>query len=116
QIQPSSTLTRVVADPTANANTRLEESQGHRNPLNDTVTYTPKLVYKLADLTLTAGGGYSRSRTHYADFNTGFFNKVIARLTRMGWTAERDGTNQPVWRMTQTSGRSWSDPASLGRD
>src|SRR6185369_7844202 len=67
QIDPSSTLTKVVANPTANANTRMEESQGHRNRLNDTVTYTPKLVYKLADTTLTAGAGYSRSRTHYAD-------------------------------------------------
>ena len=116
QIDPNSTLTRVVANPTANANTRLEESQGHRNRLNDTVTYTPKLVYKLSDVTLTAGGGYSRSRTHYRDLNAGFFNNVIARITRMGWTAERDSTIQPGWRMTQTSGRSWSDPASFGRD
>ena len=116
QIDPSSTLTRVVANPTANANTRMEQSQGHRNRLNDTVTYTPKLTYKLADLTLNAGGGYSRSRTHYRDLNAGFFNNVIARLTRMSWTAERDSTIQPGWRMTQTSGRSWSDPNSLGRD
>jgi iron complex outermembrane receptor protein len=116
QIDPSSTLTRVVANPTANANTRMEQSQGHRNRLNDTVTYTPKLTYKLADLTLNAGGGYSRSRTHYLDINGGFFNNVIARLTRMSWTAERDSTIQPGWRMTQTSGRSWSDPNSLGRD
>jgi TonB-dependent receptor len=116
QIQPSSTLTRVVADATANANTRLEESQGHRNRLNDTITYTPKLVYKLGDMTLTAGGGYSRSRTHYRDINSGFFNNVIARITRIGWTAERDSTIQPGWRMTQTSGRAWSDPASFGRD
>ncbi len=116
QIDPSSTLTRVVAQSTANANTRLEQTQGHRNRLNDTVTYTPKLVYKLSDMTLTAGGGYSRSRTHYRDLNAGFFNNVIARITRMGWTAERDSTIQPGWRMTQTSGRSWSDPNSLGRD
>jgi iron complex outermembrane receptor protein len=116
QIDPSSTLTKVIAQPTANANTRMEESQGHRNRLNDTVTYTPKLVYKLADLTLTAGGGYSRSRTHYSDVGGGFFNNVIARITRFSWMAERDGTNQPGWRMTQLSGRSWSDPASLGRD
>ncbi|MBI5767341.1 MAG: TonB-dependent receptor [Verrucomicrobia bacterium] len=116
QIDPASTLTKVTAQPTANANTRLEESQGHRNRLNDTVTYAPKLVYKLADLTLTGGGGYSRSRTHYVDVNGGFFNNVIARITRMGWSAERDSTIQPGWRMTQTSGRSWSDPASFGRD
>jgi iron complex outermembrane receptor protein len=116
QIDPSSTLTKVIANPTANANTRMEQSQGHRNRLNDTVTYTPKLTYKMGDLVLNGGGGYSRSRTHYLDVNGGFFNNVIARLTRMGWTAERDSTIQPGWRMTQTSGRSWSDPASLGAD
>ncbi|MCX6950570.1 MAG: hypothetical protein NTV51_00035, partial [Verrucomicrobia bacterium] len=116
QINAASTLTKVIAEPTANANTRMEQSQGHRNRLNDTITYTPKLVYKLGDLTLTGGGGYSRSRTHYTDLTGGFFNNVIARLTRMGWSAERDSTTQPGWRMTQTSGRSWSDPASLGRD
>ena len=116
QIDPSSTLTRVVANPTANANTRMEQSQGHRNRLNDTITYTPKLTYKAGDFVFNAGGGYSRSRTHYLDVNGGFFNNVIARLTRMGWTAERDATNQPGWRMTQTSGRSWLDASSLGRD
>jgi iron complex outermembrane recepter protein len=116
QIDPSSTLTKVIAQPTANANTRMEQSQGHRNRLNDTVTYTPKLAYRMGDLTLTGGGGYSRSRTHYKDINGGFFNNVIARLTRMSWMAERDATNQPGWRMTQLSGRSWSDAANLGRD
>src|SRR5205823_1486621 len=83
QIDPSSTLTKVVAQSTANANTRMEESQGHRNRLNDTVTYIPKLTYKFSDLVINAGGGYSRSRTHYADINTGFFNNVIARVTRL---------------------------------
>ncbi len=122
QIDPSSTLTKVIALPSgANANTRLEESQGHRNRLNDTVTYTPKLVYKLGDLTLTAGGGYSRSRTHYTDLTGGFFNNVIARITRISWMAERDSTIQPGWRMTQlpvggTIARPWNDPASFGRD
>ncbi len=116
QIDSASTLIKVIAQPTANSNTRLEESQGHRNRLNDTVTYTPKLTYKLADLTLNAGGGYSRSRTHYRDLNAGFFNNVIARITRIGWTAERDSTIQPGWRMTQTAGRPWSDPNSFGRD
>ena len=122
QIDPSSTLTKIIALPSgANANTRMEESQGHRNRLNDTITYTPKLVYKLADLTLTAGGGYSRSRTHYTDLTGGFFNNTIARITRISWMAERDSTLQPGWRMTQlpvggTIARPWNDPASFGRD
>jgi TonB-dependent receptor len=116
QIDPSSTLTRVIALATNNANTRMDETQSHRNRLNDTVTYTPKLVYKLGDLALTAGGGYSRSRTHYGDINNGFFQTVGARLTRMSWMAERDSPSQPGWRLTQRSGLPWSEAASLGRN
>ena len=116
QIDPSSTLTKVIALPTNNANTRMDEAQSHRNRLNDTVTYTPKFVYQTGLLTLAAGGGYSRSRTHYADINNGFFQTVGARLTRMSWMAERDSTSQPGWRLTQLSGLPWSSAASLGRN
>ncbi len=116
QIDPSSTLTKVIALPTNNANTRMDEAQSHRNRLNDTVTYTPKFVYRSGGLTLTGGGGYSRSRTHYSDINSGFFQTVGARITRMSWMAERDSTSQPGWRLTRLSGLPWSDAASLGRN
>ena len=116
QIDRSSTLTRVVALATTNANTRMDEAQSHRNSLNDTVTYTPKLVYRLGDLTLTAGGGYSRGRHHFSDIGNGFFQTVGARLTRMSWMAERDSTSEPGWRLTQLSGLPWSSAASLGRN
>ena len=94
----------------------MDESQSHRNSLNDSVTYRPKLVYQRGDLTLTAAGGYSRSHQHFSDIGNGFFQTVGARLTRMSWMAERDSTTQPGWRLTQLSGRPWSDAASLGRD
>jgi TonB-dependent receptor len=116
QIDPASTLTRIIALPTANANTRLDTAANHRNKRNDTMTYSTKLEYQRGDLTLTAGGGYSRSRTHYEDLRQGYFQSISMRLTRMSWMAERPDTNSSEWTMTQLSGRPWSDPASYGRD
>ena len=116
QIDPTSTLTRVIARPTTNANTRLDTSANHRNKLNDTVTYSTKLDYQRGDFGLTAAVGYSRSSTHYEDMREGFFQSISMRVTRMSWMAERASTNDSEWKMTQLSGRPWSDPASFGRD
>jgi len=116
QIDPSSTLTKVIANPVASANTRLDASGNHRNKRNDTVTYVGKLEYQRGDLTLTAGGGYSRSRTHYEDLRQGYFQSVNLRLTRMSWMAERASTNSTDWTVTQLSGRPWGDIANWGRD
>jgi iron complex outermembrane receptor protein len=116
QIDPSSTLTRVIANPTANANTRLETSGNHRQKRNATITYVGKLEYQRGDLTLTAGGGYSRSATHYEDLRNGYFQSISLRLTRMGWMAERANTNSTEWTLTQLAGRPWGDIANWGRD
>lgn len=110
-IDPSSTFTRVIARPTNNANTRIEQSISHRGKFNDTATYTPKLEYKRGDLTITAGGGYSRSNTHYEGPNSGFFAGVNNRVTRMSWKARPAGNGSG-----STSGRERSAPGpSAGR-
>ena len=116
QIDPASTLTRVIARPTANANTRVDTAGNHRKKYNDTMTYSTKLEFRQGDWTLTAGGGYSVSRTHYEDLQDGFFQSISVRVTRMGWMAERPNTNSSDWMMTQLSGRPWTDPASYHRD
>lgn len=116
QIDPASTLTRVIARPVASANTRLETSANHRLKLNDTVNYVAKLEHQRGDLGLTLGGGYSRSVTHYEDMREGFFQNIGMRLTRMGWMAERSSTDHTEWTMSQIAGRPWNDPASFGRD
>lgn len=115
QIDPSSTLTRVVAAPTANANTRVQHTTSRRNKVNNTVTYTPKLDYKWNDLRLTLGGGYSRSRTSYEQFREGYFTNVINRVTRMGWSAQRSSERELDWHIEQTAGLPWTDPASYNR-
>jgi TonB-dependent receptor len=114
-IDPASTFTRVISRPTNNANTRIEQTISHRNKLNDTGTYTPKLEYKRGDLTVTAGGGYSRSRTHYEGPNSGFFAGYNNRLTRMSWQAERASTLDTGWNFTQLSGAPWNDIRSYNR-
>ena len=111
QIDPSSTLTNLVAQPTANANTRLEhDHRPQRTSATTRSTYTPKLEFKRSDLTLTAGGGYSRSRTHYEDRRDGLLQGAInIRLTRMSWSATRSSPTSTDWQMTQLSGRPWTD-------
>ena len=115
-IDPSSTLTYLLARPTANVNTRFEQSIGHSHKFNDTITYTPKLEYKRNDTVVTLSGGYSRSRTHYEDWRTGYMVGAINRITRMSWSAQRSSPTSTDWQLTQLSGRSWLDLANYNRD
>jgi TonB-dependent receptor len=115
-IDPSSTLTYLLARPTPNVNTRLEQSIGHSHKFNDTITYTPKLEYKRNDTVVTLSGGYSRSRTHYEDWRTGYMVGANNRITRMSWSARRSSPTSTDWQLTQLSGRSWLDLANYNRD
>ena len=115
QIDPSSTQTYLLALPTANINTRLEQNIGQSHKFNDTATYTPKLEYKLNDIVITASGGYSRSRTHYEDMRSGYFANTISRLTRMSWSARRSSSTSTDWQLTQLSGAPWNNLANYDR-
>ena len=108
QVDPSSSLIRVQANPTNNANTRLGTEYSHRHNYNDTYTYGPKLEYRRGSLVLTTGGSYSHSLTRNKDMEDGFFRNTNNRITRMGWLAERDSPDSVEWRVTQTSGPDWS--------
>jgi len=114
-IDPASTLTYLLARPTANANTRLEHNIGHSHKFNDTVTYTPKLEYRRHDVQLTLGGGYSRSTTHYEDRRSGYFTGANNRVTRMSWSARRSSPTSTDWQLSQLSGPSWGDLANYNR-
>ncbi|MES2692537.1 MAG: TonB-dependent receptor [Verrucomicrobiota bacterium] len=116
QITPDSTLTKVTALATANANTRLGTEYSHRHNYNDTYTFGPRFEYKRDSLTMQLGGSYSRSVTKNTDMEDGFFRNTNDRITRMGWTAERSGTQETAWTLRQTSGRPWGDASSWGRD
>jgi len=116
QIDPSSTLSRLLANPSPNINTRLESSIGHSHKFNDTITYTPKIEYKRNDTVVTLSGGYSRSRTHYEDMRSGYMTGANNRITRMSWSASRSSPTSTDWQLTQLSGRSWLDLANYNRD
>lgn len=115
QVTPDSTVTSFTALPSTNANTRVQYTTSRRNKVNTTVTYVPKLEYKRNDLTLTLGGGYSRSRTAYEQMTEGYFQAVTHRLTRIGYTATRSSATDTDWQLTQTSGLPWNDPANYNR-
>jgi iron complex outermembrane receptor protein len=115
QVAPDSNVTSFTALPSTNANTRVQYTTSRRNKVNTTVTYVPKLEYKRADLTLTLGGGYSRSRTAYEQMTEGYFQAVTHRLTRIGYTAVRSSTTDSDWNLTQTSGLPWNDVANYNR-
>ncbi|HUR59648.1 MAG TPA: TonB-dependent receptor [Opitutaceae bacterium] len=115
-LDPASTLTSLIARPTANINTRLETIIGHSHKWNDMITYTPKLEFKRNSLQLTAAGGYSRSSTHYEDRRSGYWGTTNNRITRMSWAATRSSTRDADWQLRQLSGRPWSDIGNFNRD
>jgi iron complex outermembrane receptor protein len=115
QVTPGSTVTSFTALPSNNANTRVQYTTSRRNKVNTTVTYVPKLEYKRDDLTLTLGGGYSRSRTAYEQLTEGYFQAVTHRLSRIGYSAVRSSPTDTDWQFTQNSGPTWNDPANYNR-
>ncbi len=115
QVTPDSSVTSLTALPTANANTRVQYTTSRRNKINTTVTYIPKLEYKRDDLTLTLGGGYSRSRTAYEQLTEGYFQAVTHRLSRIGFTAARSSATDSDWQLAQNFGPRWDDPANYNR-
>ncbi|MSU50174.1 MAG: TonB-dependent receptor, partial [Opitutus sp.] len=115
QIDPASTLTSILAQPTANTTTRMESAIGHSDKWNDTVAYTPKLEFKRNDLLVTASGGYSRSTTHYEDRRSGYWANTANWITRMSWSARRSSPASTDWQLTRVSGPDWTNLANYNR-
>ncbi|MBI5689355.1 MAG: TonB-dependent receptor [Verrucomicrobia bacterium] len=115
QIDPSSSLTSLLALPTANTTTRMESAIGHSDKWNDTVVYTPKIEYRRNDLLITASGGYSRSTTHYEDRRSGYWANTANWITRMSWSARRTSSTSTDWQLARVSGPAWNDIANYNR-
>jgi len=115
QVDAKSTVTDLTAGATANANTRVQYTTSRRNKLNSTVTLTPRVDFKRGDLTLTLGGGYSRSRTAYEQITEGYLQAVTHRLTRIAWRGTRTSATDGDWTMTQVSGPAWDNVANYNR-
>jgi TonB-dependent receptor len=119
-IAPGSTLTRIVALPTANANTRLEHTNVHSGRKFDTTNLSLGFTYKQGRLTADGLASYSRARAQNGAEHIGAVDQANLWLTRTGWIAERPGVASPSWNFTQTPGldgvlRDWYDLNNYGR-
>src|SRR5687768_839129 len=118
-IAPGSTLTRIVANPTANANTRVEHTNVHSGRKFDTTNASLGFTFKKGRLTADGLASFSRARAQNGAEHIGAVDQANLWLTRSGWIAERPGVASPSWSFTQTPGldgitRSWSDLGNFG--
>ncbi len=109
-------LTSVVARPTANANTRLEQSGSHGNKKTDTTNLALGFNYKLGRITADGSFSFSRARGQNGSLHMGAVDNANIQLTRIGWTATRPNNDSSDWYITQTSGASWYDLSNWGRN
>jgi len=121
----SSSLTNLVARPnnpttgaalTGGSSARLRTEYSHRYAATPVVLLAPKLEYKGQTWQATLRGSYSRAQYRFRDNGEGFFQRTDDWLTRIGFTATRPSVDSPTWTLTQTDGRSWSDPTNWNRD
>ncbi|MDT8758089.1 TonB-dependent receptor [Sphingomonas psychrotolerans] len=112
---PDSTPTHIVVNPNG-TNTRLHTQYSHRYAGTPAWLVAPKLEYKDDTLEAVLRGSYSSSEFNFRDNSKGFFQRTDSWLTRIGFTMDRPSQDSNVWTLTQTAGRSWSDPANFNRD
>ncbi|MDP3071037.1 MAG: TonB-dependent receptor [Opitutaceae bacterium] len=115
QVTAASTVTDLTALATTNANTRVQYTTSRRNKLNSTLTFTPRIDFKRGDLTLTLGGGYSRSRTAYEQITEGYFQAVTHRLSRISFRGTRSSATDGDWKLAQLGGLPWDNAANYNR-
>lgn len=109
-----STLTRVVANPVAGANTNVNHSGGTGNKRIDTRNLALRGEYKGARLTVDGQVSYSVAMLQNGSDHLKQLDRANLRLSRISWTAERDSVESTAWTFTQTSGLPWDDLASYG--
>ncbi|WP_277557011.1 TonB-dependent receptor [Ereboglobus sp. PH5-10] len=119
-LDPTSTLTRWVVNPTGPAGTQalesvLTESPSFRVTKNTNYVTSPRLTYKSGPLEIQLRTAYSSSKTELSDGDEGRFRAVRNRLGGVGWIAERPSTDSPEWNLTQTAGSLWTEPQNMGR-
>ncbi|HWA28740.1 MAG TPA: TonB-dependent receptor [Lacunisphaera sp.] len=109
-----SSLTKVIANNSNNANTRVDQSGESTGKLKDNTNHSFVVNYKtgpwVADLSLL----YSRARERRGGLYYGTIGNTPVRLSRIGFTAERPGLDSAEWTITQTGGADWYNWASWG--
>jgi iron complex outermembrane receptor protein len=110
-----STGTHIVVNPNGQ-NTRLSTEYSHRYAGTPTYTIAPKLEFRGDTLEVALRPSYSRSEFNFRDNDDGFFQRTDSWLTGIGFTMDRPSEDSNAWTLTQTAGRSWSDPTNFNRD
>jgi TonB-dependent receptor len=119
-VDPSSTLTRWVVNPTGPGGTQalesvLTEGASFRVTRASNYMVSPRLNYKKGSLEIDFKSAYSYSRQNLSDGDRGRFRTSANRLGGLGWIAERSSTDSPTWTLTQTAGSLWTEPQNFSR-
>ncbi len=113
-IDPSSTMTRIIALPTTNNGTRIEQTGSTGNKKTDTTNLSSGFTYRARQTVIDGLASYSRARQQNGGYHLGAVDAANLQLTRIGWIAERPNDNSPSWYFTQTAGGSWYDLNNYG--
>ena len=110
-----SSLTRVVANNSNNANTRIDQTSGINGKLMDTINISYLAAYKSGPWTSDLSLMYSRVRETRGGLMYGVISSAPVRLSRIGFTAERTSVTSPSWHITQTAGPNWYEWNNWGQ-
>lgn len=113
-IDPSSTLTRIVALPTSSNSTRIEQTGSTGNKKTDTTNLSSGFKYRSGQSVVDGLASYSRARQQNGGYHMGAVDTANLQLTRMGFIAQRPSVDSPSWYFTQTAGGSWYDLNNYG--
>lgn len=104
-----SSLTKIIANNSNNANTRIDQTGGPAGKYMDTINASCAVNYRRGPWTADLALVYSRVRETRGGLAYGEMSGLPSRLSRVGFTAERVSPSSPTWYVTQTSGPSWYD-------
>lgn len=107
QIDPSSSMTRIVANPVAGTGTRIEQTGSHGDKKTDTSNLALGFVWRKQSWTIDGQSSYSRARQQNGNEHMGALATSDVQLTRISFTAERPSVDSPSWNFTQTGGGDW---------
>lgn len=114
QNDPTSTLTHIVANPVAGANTNVNHSGGTGNKRIDTRNIYLRGEYKAHRFTLDGQISYSVAALQNGSDHLGQLDRANLRLSRISWTADRPSVDSTAWTITQTSGLDWNNLDNFG--
>ncbi len=104
-----SSLTKVIANNSNNANTRVDQSGESTGKFKDNSNLSYMVNYRHGPWTVDLSLLYSRAREHRGALYYGTIGNTPVRLSRVGWTAERPSVDSSAWYIAQTSGGDWYD-------